>query len=68
MLVLSNTEKAHYGKYDLNIYNSEGILLNTTPVSSPQLSSQCLSHGEMMVTCSSEGQSPVHQYSWTDRH
>ncbi|KAK6298768.1 hypothetical protein J4Q44_G00302780 [Coregonus suidteri] len=34
-----------------------------TPVSSPQLSSQCLTHGEMRVTCSSEGDGP--QYSWT---
>ncbi|KAK6298769.1 hypothetical protein J4Q44_G00302790 [Coregonus suidteri] len=34
-----------------------------TPVSSLQLSSQCLTHGEMRVTCSSEGDGP--QYSWT---
>ncbi|XP_041710397.1 uncharacterized protein LOC121544523 isoform X1 [Coregonus clupeaformis] len=73
MLMLSNTEKADYGKYNLNIYNLEGTLLNTTqldlllfteaPVSPPQLSSECLSHGEMRVTCSFEGDSP--QYSWT---
>lgn len=35
----------------------------TAPVSSPQLSSECLSHGEMRVSCSSEGDGP--QYSWT---
>ncbi|XP_071267279.1 uncharacterized protein [Salvelinus alpinus] len=33
------------------------------PVSSPQLSSECLSHGEMRVSCSSEGDGT--QYSWT---
>ncbi|CAB1325229.1 unnamed protein product, partial [Coregonus sp. 'balchen'] len=39
----------------------KGISPSPSPVSSPQLSSQCLSHGEIMVTCSSEGQPPVHQ-------
>ncbi|XP_041751310.2 uncharacterized protein LOC121580321 [Coregonus clupeaformis] len=34
-----------------------------SPVSSPQLSSECLSHGEMRVSCSSEGNGP--QYSRT---
>ncbi|KAK6298767.1 hypothetical protein J4Q44_G00302770 [Coregonus suidteri] len=37
------------------------------PVSSLQLSSQCLTHGAMRVSCSSEGDGP--QYSWTlDEH
>ncbi|CAB1325231.1 unnamed protein product [Coregonus sp. 'balchen'] len=34
-----------------------------SPVSSPQLSSECLSHGEIRVSCSSEGNGP--QYSRT---
>ncbi|XP_052344139.1 uncharacterized protein LOC118363380 isoform X4 [Oncorhynchus keta] len=70
-LRLNNTRRNDSGEYLLEKYNSEGKLSGTrelqlfikAPVSSPQLSSECLSHGEMRVSCSSEGDGP--QYSWT---
>ncbi|CAB1337026.1 unnamed protein product, partial [Coregonus sp. 'balchen'] len=68
MLMLSNTEKADYGKYDLNIYNSEGMLLNTRQLDLLLLSSECLSQEEMRVTCSFEGTVPSTAGLWTDRH
>ncbi|XP_064860650.1 SLAM family member 7-like [Oncorhynchus nerka] len=59
------------GDYQLEIHNSEGILLRKVnmlleiqaPVSEPVLSHLCLPHGETVVTCSSEGDGL--QYSWT---
>ncbi|XP_045579976.1 uncharacterized protein [Salmo salar] len=68
---LNNTRSTDSGEYRLETFNSEGKSLWTrglqlfieAPVSSPQLSSECLSHGEMRVSCSSEGDGP--QYSWT---
>ncbi|CAB1337043.1 unnamed protein product [Coregonus sp. 'balchen'] len=46
-----------------DVYSSS----STAPVSSLQLSTQCLTHGEMRVSCSSEGDGP--QYRWTlDEH
>ncbi|XP_029627192.1 uncharacterized protein LOC115205388 isoform X2 [Salmo trutta] len=68
---LNNTRSTDSGEYLLETYNSTGIssgirglqLFIEAPVSSPQLSSECLSHGEMKVSCSSEGDGP--QYSWT---
>ncbi|XP_071002466.1 uncharacterized protein [Oncorhynchus clarkii lewisi] len=70
-LKLNNTRRNDSGEYLLKKYNSEGRLSGIrglqlfieAPVSSPQLSSVCLSHGEMRVSCSSEGDGP--QYSWT---
>ncbi|XP_029515452.1 pregnancy-specific beta-1-glycoprotein 7-like isoform X2 [Oncorhynchus nerka] len=68
---LNNTRRNDSGEYLLGKYVSEGKSSGTrglqlfieAPVSSPQLSSECLSHGEMRVSCSSEGDGP--QYSWT---
>ncbi|CAB1325227.1 unnamed protein product, partial [Coregonus sp. 'balchen'] len=68
---LNNTRRNDSGKYLLETYHTNGTFIWTSglqlfieaPVSSPQLSSECLSHGEMRVSCSSEGDGP--QYSWT---
>ncbi|XP_029627190.1 uncharacterized protein LOC115205387 [Salmo trutta] len=68
---LNNTRSTDSGEYLLETFNSAGKssgirglqLFIEAPVSSPQLSSECLSHGEMKVSCSSEGDGP--QYSWT---
>ncbi|XP_071267309.1 uncharacterized protein [Salvelinus alpinus] len=67
---LNNTRRNDSGDYLLETFSSDGImwtreiqLFIEAPVSSPQLSSECLSHGEMRVSCSSEGDGP--QYSWT---
>eukprot|EP00063_Salmo_salar_P093145 XP_014067980.1 PREDICTED: uncharacterized protein LOC106611878 isoform X2 [Salmo salar] len=68
---LNNTRSTDSGEYRLETFNSEGKssgirglkLFIEAPVSSPELSSECLSHGEMRVSCSSEGDGP--QYSWT---
>ncbi|XP_071268202.1 uncharacterized protein [Salvelinus alpinus] len=68
---LNNTRRNDSGEYLLETFNSSGVALGTrglqlfieAPVSCPQLSSECLSHGEMRVSCSSEGDGP--QYSWT---
>ncbi|XP_064829645.1 uncharacterized protein LOC135545742 isoform X1 [Oncorhynchus masou masou] len=70
-LRLNNTQRNDSGEYLLQTYDSDGKssgsrglqLFIEAPVSSPQLSSECLSHGEMRVSCSSEGDGP--QYSWT---
>ncbi|XP_071267302.1 uncharacterized protein [Salvelinus alpinus] len=70
-LRLNNTRRNDSGEYLQETFNLLGIALETrglqlfieAPVSSPQLSSECLSHGEMRVSCSSEGDGP--QYSWT---
>ncbi|XP_076595944.1 uncharacterized protein LOC143326269 isoform X4 [Chaetodon auriga] len=60
------------GEYALKMFDSKGKTLKTltlqmivqAPVSSVRLVSECLSQGEMRVSCSSEGgDSP--QYSWT---
>ncbi|XP_071254439.1 uncharacterized protein [Salvelinus alpinus] len=69
---IDNTVRNDSDKYCAETYNSNGILLGTrrllqlfieAPVTKAKLSSKCLSHGEMRVSCSSEGDSP--QYSWT---
>ncbi|XP_021439347.2 uncharacterized protein LOC110504833 isoform X2 [Oncorhynchus mykiss] len=68
---LNNTRRNDSGEYLLQEYNSAGVaqgsrglqLFIEAPVSSPQLSSECQSHGEMRVSCSTEGDGP--RYSWT---
>ncbi|CDQ80693.1 unnamed protein product [Oncorhynchus mykiss] len=76
---LNNTRRNDSGEYLLEKHESDGrssgirglqLFIEVTypssptaPVSSPQLSSECQSHGEMRVSCSSEGDGP--QYSWT---
>ncbi|KAM9413812.1 uncharacterized protein ACWYII_025446 isoform 2-T4 [Salvelinus alpinus] len=70
-LRINNTRRNDSGEYLLEIFNSSGLASGTrglqlfieAPVSSPQLSSECLSHGEMRVSCYSEGDGP--KYSWT---
>ncbi|KAM8733305.1 uncharacterized protein AB9X84_025103 [Acanthopagrus schlegelii] len=69
---INNLSRTDGGEYTLTIYETSGRLLDPqilqlniqAPVSSVLLVSECLSQGEMRVSCSSEGgDSP--QYSWT---
>ncbi|XP_074530494.1 HEPACAM family member 2-like isoform X3 [Halichoeres trimaculatus] len=69
---INNLSRNDGGNYTLEIYDSIGAktatqtlqLIIQAPVSSVKLVSECLSQGEMRVSCSSEvGDSP--QYSWT---
>ncbi|XP_064810493.1 hepatic and glial cell adhesion molecule-like isoform X1 [Oncorhynchus masou masou] len=68
---IDNTVRNDSDKYCAETFNANGILLDSrrlqlfieAPVTQAKLSSKCLSHGEMRVHCSSEGDSP--QYSWT---
>ncbi|KAK2849600.1 hypothetical protein Q5P01_009434 [Channa striata] len=71
-LRINNLSRNDGGEYKLEIYDSDGHKLSPrylqfsiqAPVSSVLLVSECLSQGEMRVSCSSEGgDSP--QYSWT---
>ncbi|XP_039453988.1 hepatocyte cell adhesion molecule-like isoform X2 [Oreochromis aureus] len=69
---INNLNKNDSGNYTLQFFCSDGTLSGLwtlrlfiqAPVSSVLLVSECLSQGEMRVSCSSEGgDSP--QYSWT---
>ncbi|KAM8732367.1 uncharacterized protein AB9X84_024411 isoform 2-T2 [Acanthopagrus schlegelii] len=69
---INNLSRTDGGEYTLTIYETSGRVLDPqilqlniqAPVSSVLLVSECLSQGEMRVSCSSEGgDSP--QYSWT---
>ncbi|XP_039470831.1 hepatocyte cell adhesion molecule-like [Oreochromis aureus] len=69
---ISDMSRNDSGNYSLQTFDSKGTasnertlrLLIHAPVSSVLLVSECLSQGEMRVSCSSEGgDSP--QYSWT---
>ncbi|XP_027140998.1 T-cell surface antigen CD2-like isoform X2 [Larimichthys crocea] len=69
---INDLSRTDGGEYTLKIFDSEGLslkqrtlqLIIQAPVSSVLLVSECLSQGEMRVSCSSEGgDSP--QYSWT---
>ncbi|XP_030595707.1 uncharacterized protein LOC115787249 [Archocentrus centrarchus] len=69
---INNLSRNDGGKFTLQTFDSEGRtsgertlqLFIQAPVSSVLLVSECLSQGEMRVSCSSEGgDSP--QYSWT---
>ncbi|XP_047196582.1 uncharacterized protein LOC118112525 isoform X7 [Hippoglossus stenolepis] len=69
---INNLIRSDTDEYTLKIRNSNGALLEVrtlqlsiqAPVSSVRLVSECLSQGEMRMSCSSEGgDSP--QYSWT---
>ncbi|XP_036934155.1 uncharacterized protein LOC119008152 isoform X5 [Acanthopagrus latus] len=69
---ISNLSRTDGGEYTLKIYETSGRVLDPqilqlniqAPVSSVLLVSECLSQGEMRVSCSSEGgDSP--QYNWT---
>ncbi|XP_073342414.1 uncharacterized protein [Pagrus major] len=69
---INNLSRTDGGEYALQSFNSTGQQLDPlilqlniqAPVSSVLLVSECLSQGEMRVSCSSEGgDSP--QYSWT---
>ncbi|XP_055744966.1 T-cell surface antigen CD2-like isoform X2 [Salvelinus fontinalis] len=69
-LRINNIRRNDSGEYLLETFSSNGRmwtreiqLFIKAPVSSPQLSSECLSHGEVRVSCYSEGDGP--QYSWT---
>ncbi|XP_053284200.1 uncharacterized protein LOC128445498 isoform X2 [Pleuronectes platessa] len=72
MLRISNLNRSDTDEYRLQIRNSDGALLDNwtlrlsiqAPVSSVRLVTECMSQGEMRVSCSVEGgDSP--QYSWT---
>ncbi|XP_029368747.1 hemicentin-2-like [Echeneis naucrates] len=69
---MNNLRRSDGGEYTLVIFDSNGTntekrtlqLVVQAPVSSVRLVSECLSQGEMRVSCLSEGgDSP--QYSWT---
>ncbi|XP_067455222.1 uncharacterized protein [Thunnus thynnus] len=69
---INNLNRTDGAEYTLHIFDSNGResekwtlqLSIQAPVSSVRLESECLSQGEMRVSCSSEGaDSP--QYSWT---
>ncbi|XP_039473705.1 uncharacterized protein LOC120442042 [Oreochromis aureus] len=69
---INNLSRTDSGDYTLQTFNSDGYssgertlqLFIQAPVSSVLLVSECLSQGEMRVSCSSEGgDSPL--YSWT---
>ncbi|XP_062250242.1 uncharacterized protein LOC133959163 [Platichthys flesus] len=69
---IDNLIRSDTDQYKLQIFNSDGALLEDrtlqlsiqAPVSPVRLVPECLSQGEMRVSCSSEGgDSP--QYSWT---
>ncbi|XP_068182142.1 uncharacterized protein [Antennarius striatus] len=71
-LIINKLRRTDEGQYTLKCHNSEGRQINSifhsltiqAPVSSVTLVSECLSEGEMRVSCSSkEGDSPL--YSWT---
>ncbi|KAM4555489.1 pregnancy-specific beta-1-glycoprotein 4-like [Odontesthes bonariensis] len=71
-LKINNLSRTDSGEYTLRLFYSNGRetgertlkLSVEAPVSSVQLVSECLSQGQMKVSCSSEGgDSP--QYSWT---
>ncbi|XP_026214027.1 uncharacterized protein LOC113160806 isoform X2 [Anabas testudineus] len=71
-LRMNNLSRNDGGEYNLSIINENGEqaarqtlhLFIQAPVSSVLLDSECLSEGEMRVSCSSEGgDSP--QYNWT---
>ncbi|XP_016525039.1 carcinoembryonic antigen-related cell adhesion molecule 2-like [Poecilia formosa] len=71
-LIITNLSRIDSGAYTLETFDSNGkteekktLQLNVeAPVSSAQLVSQCLSQGQINVSCLSEGgDSP--QYSWT---
>ncbi|XP_053284333.1 uncharacterized protein LOC128445608 [Pleuronectes platessa] len=72
MLRIDNLIRSDTDEYRLQIRSSDGALLEKwtlqlsiqAPVSSVRLVTECLSQGEMRVSCSSEGgDSP--QYSWS---
>ncbi|XP_044219286.1 uncharacterized protein LOC122990177 isoform X3 [Thunnus albacares] len=69
---INNLNRTDGAEYTLQTFDSKGTVLEQrtlqlsiqAPVSSVRLESECLSQGEMRVSCSSEGaDSP--QYSWT---
>ncbi|CAB1423498.1 unnamed protein product [Pleuronectes platessa] len=72
ILRIDNLIRSDTDEYKLQIYNSGGAFLEErtlqlsiqAPVSSVRLVPECLSQGEMRVSCSSEGRDSP-QYSWT---
>ncbi|KAJ8337592.1 hypothetical protein SKAU_G00365580 [Synaphobranchus kaupii] len=70
-LRLDNLTKDLSGRYSVEVYYTNGkfkeerdiSLTIQDPVTPPQLSQDCLLHGEIEVSCSSTGEDP--QYSWT---
>ncbi|KAM9511898.1 uncharacterized protein ACWYII_046136 [Salvelinus alpinus] len=69
--MINNTERTDLAEYVIVTFDKNGTSLGTrrlqllieAPVSHAKLSSECLSNGEVRVSCSSEGDGP--QYSWT---
>ncbi|KAL4601670.1 hypothetical protein GN956_G25672 [Arapaima gigas] len=70
-LKLDKAEQNYSGQYSLDILDSSGTniqqkkvkLIIIEPVSSPVVSTLCLPHGKLMLSCSATGDSP--RYSWT---
>ncbi|XP_041846438.1 matrix-remodeling-associated protein 5 isoform X3 [Melanotaenia boesemani] len=71
-LRINNINRGDSGEYNLIMFDSQRRLTRTrtlqliveAPVSSVQLASECLSQGEMKVSCSPNGGDSL-QYSWT---
>ncbi|XP_071373463.1 uncharacterized protein [Centroberyx affinis] len=69
---ISNLSYTDSAEYYLQTFNSDGHQKETqklkmsiqAPVSTPRLADECLSQGEVMVSCSSEA-GDSRQYSWT---
>ncbi|XP_017162568.1 hepatocyte cell adhesion molecule-like isoform X1 [Poecilia reticulata] len=72
-LIITNLSRNDSGTYTVETFGSDGkslerktLQLNVeAPVSSVQLVSQCLSQGQINVSCLSEGGDSRPQYSWT---
>ncbi|XP_018589027.1 uncharacterized protein LOC108923052 [Scleropages formosus] len=70
-LRMDKGKKNYSSKYNLEIHDLDGTFLQSRkiqlaiekPVSSPVLSTLCLSHGKLKVSCSTEGDNP--QYTWS---
>nr|XP_043896283.1 uncharacterized protein LOC122778440 isoform X2 [Solea senegalensis] len=73
ILIINNLQKSDSDKYSLQIQDSNGAsvehrTLNLSiqaPFSSVTLVNDCLSQGEMRMSCTTEGGGDSPQYSWT---
>ncbi|XP_016525070.1 uncharacterized protein LOC103135512 isoform X2 [Poecilia formosa] len=68
---INDLTRTDSGEYKIDMFDEDGYMMGCrtlqlfvqAPVSSVQLSHDCLSQGQMKVSCVSQGDSP--QYSWT---
>ncbi|XP_058506435.1 uncharacterized protein LOC131472949 isoform X2 [Solea solea] len=72
-LRINNLQKSDSDKYSLDIQDSNGAAVENrtlnlsiqAPLSSVTLVNECLSQGEMRMSCTTEGGGDSPQYSWT---